>query len=324
MAIHRHGTAPQTSPERVGRGLAFVGSLAALLAVPDPQRVFMRAQPGELTALQALAPLLLETAPWLLLALLVGELAARRRRDDEHDASAQAAMWLPMVALSLPLLGVFFTLVRALLEPLCGAARLRGLRLQPGRPWARGALAIASRVAPSAKRVLPSYVVGVVLAVAIEATVPGHGVDVGLVALPFVLLLAVVLRIGASGITVVAALLVHKGLPLPVALVFTGVAAHASSATRWGLSLPATVRALAAVGGAVVVMHFLGPLETPPLHKLAAHPHPFSEWLSAAIITTWALLQLVTSGPRDWFTGARRPDRGAERVDDPHRPHRAR
>jgi hypothetical protein len=210
MAIHRHGAAPAARAERVASGLAFAGSLVALLAVPDPQRLFMRAQPGELTALQALSPLLLETAPWLLLALLIGELVARRRRrDQEGDGSAPTAMWLPMVSLSLPLLGVFFTLVRALLEPFCGAARLHDVGQERGT--GRGALAVLARAAPRAKFVLPSHVVGVVLAIAIEAIVPGHGLDVGLIAVPFVVVLAVVLRIGAAGITVVAALLAHKG-----------------------------------------------------------------------------------------------------------------
>jgi uncharacterized protein len=301
MAIHRHGAAPAARTERVASGLAFAGSLVALLAVPDPQRLFMRAQPGELTALQALAPLLLETAPWLLLALLIGELVARRRRDQEGDGSAPTAMWLPMVSLSVPLLGVFFTLVRALLEPLCGAARLPDLGRQ--RSTDRGALAIAARAAPGAKFVLPSYVVGVVLAIAIEAAVPGHGLDVGLVALPFVLVLAVVLKIGAAGVSVVAALLAHKGLSLPVALVFTGVAVHAASITRHGFSFSTTMRALAAVGGAAIVMHLVGPLETPPLHGLAAHPHPLSEWVAGAVISTWALSHLVSSGPRGWFAG---------------------
>jgi uncharacterized protein len=319
MAIHRHGTAPAASRERLASGLAFVGSLAVLLAAPDPQRLFMRAQPGELTAIQALAPLLLETAPWLLLALLVGELVARRRRDEEGDGITRSDMWLPMVALSLPLLGVFFTLVRALLEPFCGAARLPGFGVQPAptQPSARGALAFASRAAPRAMLVLPSYVVGVVLSVAIEAAVPGHGLDVGLVALPFVVALAVVLRIGAAGVTVVAALLAHKGLSLPVALVFTGVAAHAASVTHRGLSLSTTVRALAAVSVAVVVMHLVGPLETPPLHGLAAHPHPFTEWLAGAVITTWALVQLVTSGPRSWFAGAPPLSGGEQPATDP-------
>lgn len=279
----------------------------------------MRAQPGELTAIQALAPLLLETAPWLLLALLVGELVARRCRDEEGDAIARSDMWLPMVALSLPLLGVFFTLVRALLEPFCGAARLPGFGMQPAptQPSARGALAFASRAAPRAKLVLPSYVVGVVLSVAIEAAVPGHGLDVGLVALPFVVVLAVVLRIGVAGVTVVAALLAHKGLSLPVALVFTGVAAHAASVTHRGLSLSTTVRALVAVSVAVVVIHLVGPLETPPLHGLAAHPHPFTEWLAGAVITTWALVQLVTSGPRSWFAGAPPLSGGEQPATDP-------
>lgn len=154
MAIHRHGAAPEARAERVASGLAFAGSLVALLAVPDPQRLFMRAQPGELTALQALAPLLLETAPWLLLALLIGELVARRRRDQGGDGSAPTATWLPMVSLSLPLLGVFFTLVRALLEPFCGAARLPGVDRRRGT--GREALAVAARAAPRAKFVLPS------------------------------------------------------------------------------------------------------------------------------------------------------------------------
>lgn len=310
MAIHRHGAAPATRAERVASGLAFAGSLVALLAVPDPQRLFMRAQPGELTALQALAPLLLEIAPWLLLALLIGELVARRRRDQEGDGSAPAAMWLPMVSLSVPLLGVFFALVRALLEPFCGAARLSDIGRQRGPD--HGALAVAARAAPRAKYVLPSYVIGVVLAIAIEAAVPGHGLDVGLIAVPFVVVLAVVLRIGAAGVTVVAALLVHKGVSLPVALMFTGVAAHAASVTRQGFSVSTTMRALAAVGAAAIVMHLVGPLETPPLHGLAVHQYPLTGWVAGAVISTWALFQLVTSGPRGWFAGV-----GSQRRDGP-------
>jgi hypothetical protein len=299
----------------VASGLAFVGSLGALLAAPDPQRWVMRAQPGELTALQALAPLLLETAPWLLLALLVGELLGRRR-DEGGDTSDPTGPWLATVALSLPLLGVFFTLVRALLDPLCGAVRFSRADPQPGsaRRWIGRAISFASRAAPRATLVLPSYVVGVVLAIAIEAIVPGHGLDLGFAAWPLVVLLAVVLRIGAAGVTVVAALLVHKGLSLSSALVFIGLTAHLSSAERAGLPPPVPVRALVALGVAVIVMHLWGPRETPPLHALAAHPHPLLEWLAAAVITTWALFQLVTSGPRIWFQGTRPPsiDRPAD------------
>lgn len=313
MAIHRHGAAPEARAERVASGLAFTGSLVALLAVPDPQRLFMRAQPGELTALQALAPLLLETAPWLLLALLIGERVARRRRDPESDGSAPTAMWLPMVSLSLPLLGVFFTLGRALLEPFCGAARLPDVGRKSST--VRGVLAVLARAAPPAQFVLPSYVVGVVLAIAIEAAVPGHGLDVGLIAVPFVVVLAGVLRIGAAGVTVVAALLAHKGLSLPVALLFTGVAAHATSVTRQGFSVSTTLRAMAAVGAAAIVMRLVGPLETPPLHDLAAHAHPSTEWVAGAVISTWALFQLVTSGPRGWLSGV-----GSQRTGHPAPP----
>lgn len=103
MAIHHHGVQPQTGAERRASGLAFVGCLGALLAAPDPRHRLGRAQPGELTALQALAPLLLETSPWLLLALLVGEVLARRGRDAGDGGARAVTMWLPAVALSLPL-----------------------------------------------------------------------------------------------------------------------------------------------------------------------------------------------------------------------------
>lgn len=284
-------------------GLAFVGSLVALLAAPDPQRLFMRAQPGELTALQALAPLLLETAPWLLLALLIGELVARRRRDQDGDGNASTATWLPMVALSLPLLGAFFTLVRALLEPFCGATRLPDVDRQ--RSPDRRAFAVAAWAAPRAKFVLPSYVVGVVLATTIEAAVPGHGLDAGLVALPFVVALAVVLRIGAAGVTIVAALLVHKGLSIPLAVVFTGVAVPPRASRARGSRSPRPC-------GRWQLSVARPSFETPPLHGLAAHPHPFTEWVAGAVISTWALFQLATSGPRIWFAGV-----GSQRSADP-------
>jgi hypothetical protein len=50
-------------------------------------------------------------------------------------------------------------------------------------------------------------------------------------------------------------------------------------------------------------MHLLGPLETPPLHGLAAYSHPLSEWVAGAVISTWALSHLVSSGRRGWFAG---------------------
>jgi uncharacterized protein len=302
MATHRHETAARSRSEQLASGLAFFGSLTALFVVPDPERLLTRAQPGELTALEALTPLLLETAPWLLLALLVGEWAARRPGDPNGDASARAGMWLPMIALSAPLLGPFFTLVRALVEPWYGAALLPSSGQSRTRvpSWAHRVLVVVERSAPPAKVVLPSYAVGIVLAVAVEAAVPGQSLDVGLVALPLVVGLALVVRIGAAGLTVVAAVLVHKGLPLPLALVLTA-AAHAAGAPRPGGSPSTKVAALAVVGGAAAALHLVGPIESPPLHGLAAHPHPLVEWLAGGTITAWALFQLVTSGPRAWF-----------------------
>jgi hypothetical protein len=80
---------------------------------------------------------------------------------------------------------------------------------------------------PPARQVLPSYAIGVGLSMALEAAAP-RGVlgDVSWAAMPAAILLALVLRIGAAGITVVVAVSIHKGLPIPAALLLTGVAAY--------------------------------------------------------------------------------------------------
>ncbi len=207
MAIHRHGTAPRSRSERLASGFSFVACLLVLLASPDPQRVLSRAQPGELTALQALAPLILETAPWLLLALIASEVIARRWRDHVTEIDGSTGMWLPMVALSLPLLGALFTLLRAALEPLGRAPSPQemSLALAPDRCFRDRVLSLALAAAPRASLVLPSYFVGVVLAIAGEAAVPGRRLDLGAVAVPFIVLLALGLRIGAAGTTLIAA-----------------------------------------------------------------------------------------------------------------------
>lgn len=308
MAIHRHGTALETRGERVASGVSFVGGLTLLLALPDPQRLFSRAQPGELTALEALAPLLLETAPWLLIALLLGEVVARWAPAGAKEHEAPTAMWLPMVALSLPLLGPAFTLVRAVVEPLCQPRSASENHPVADRPWQTHALMLASRAAPRADRALRSYVVAVVLAVALEAAVPGHSLSLGALALPFAVVLAILLRSGAAGTTVIAALLIHKGLSPSAALVFTGVAAYASAKVRPALSSRATIAAILTLTAAALVVGLVGLQgHIPPLHSLAVHRHTWTEWLAAAVITSWALLQLITAGPRRWFTGPRNP-----------------
>jgi hypothetical protein len=309
MVIHRHGSAPATGTERTASGIAFVACLAALLALPDPQRLFTRSQPGELTALQTLAPLLLETAPWLLLALAVAEGAAWRRRDDADHEDGPTMMWLPMVALSLPLLGAVFALLRALIEPLCATPDLRArMALSMEMPWRDRTLSLVARAAPRAGRVLPSYAVGVGVAIAIEAALPrGVFKGIGWEALPLAAVLAIVARIGAAGTTVLAALFVHKGLPLPAAVVFTGVGAYLFSLGRSARPLRESVPALFALGLAMLVTAVPGFVGTPRLHQLAAHRHPWGEWLAAIALAAWILAQLMSSGPRAWFAALRPP-----------------
>ncbi|MCU0687144.1 MAG: hypothetical protein MUF34_33685 [Polyangiaceae bacterium] len=327
MAIHRHGAPPQTRAERRASGLAFVGCLGALLAAPDPRHLLGRAQPGELTALQALAPLLLETSPWLLLALLVGEVLARRGRDADDEGARTGTMWLPAVALSLPLLGAAFTLVRAALEPLGGAWRPphHDGAARPSVWQPRRLALLAARLAPPAKQILPSYAVGVGLAIAVEATAPGGVLRAaGWLAAPLALALALAAaaaRVGAAGVTVLTALLVHKGLSLPAALVFSTLAGRGLG-PLWGgraeRSWASMARALAALALGALVMHWANLTEAPALHGLAAHDHPWLEWSAAAVLAACMLSQLVFSGPRAWFA-ALRPSPGADGAASPPR-----
>jgi len=303
MAIHRHEAKPQTARERLSSGIAFAVCLAGLLAVPDPQRLLTRSQLGELSALQALAPLLLETAPWLVVALLLGEGLARRTKPSD-GSGGKSSMWLPVLALSLPLLGPLLTLVRAVLEPLCSAQQLS---VEPSAPWRSRAISLLARAAPRASLVLPSYVVGVGLAIALEASAPrGLLGDVGWLAIPAAVLLAVIVRIGAAGATVLVAVLIHKGLPLSAAVVFTGVAAYVFTLHPTKYSVRAGAWASFAVVVAVLAVLILGPA-TPPLHGLAAHRHSWIEWVSAIALATWTLAQLVSAGPRAWFSALGAP-----------------
>lgn len=142
---------------------------------------------------------------------------------------------------------------------------------------------------------------GVGVAIALEAAAPKGVLDgIGWAAIPAAALLGLIVRIGAAGSTVLAAVLIHKGLSIPAAFVFTGVAAYVFSSRQQPYSLQSVARTMLAVSGAVLLVVLSGPA-TPPLHGLAAHVHPWIEWSSAIAIALWALAELVLSGPRAWF-----------------------
>ena len=74
MALHPHSVAPSTRPARRAGAIAFLVGIAAAVAVPEPAEHLVEAHPRELSVIQSLGPLFVETAPSLLLGLLVAGL----------------------------------------------------------------------------------------------------------------------------------------------------------------------------------------------------------------------------------------------------------
>lgn len=96
LVVHTHTPAPDAA-QRAVSAVSFLVGVAMVLALPDPLGVLHRAQPAELSLVQSVVPLFVETAPSFLAALLTtGVLYAvvpRRRAQwlDTSGALAQAA-----------------------------------------------------------------------------------------------------------------------------------------------------------------------------------------------------------------------------------------
>ncbi|MGN6105265.1 MAG: hypothetical protein ACTHU0_09195 [Kofleriaceae bacterium] len=289
LVVHRHDEVATTPAARRIGGLTFVACLAAVIAIPGPQRLFEAAQPGELSVVESLVPLFLETALLVVGVLAVAELVAWRLR----RRSAIDEQWAASTLLSLALLGPCF-------------AALRGLSAAAGRALGRRSTpAVASPAPVRARQVLPAYCVGVVLAIATEAALPAgslRGLDAAV--LPVVAMLGGFVRIGGAGVPVIGAILLHKG-----AAIATVSAYVLASALPLALATRSPVRRLAGVALACAVALAASPLvalcEVPSLHQLGAHVHPVVEWASAGILVAWIAVDLARTGPRDWF----RPDR---------------
>lgn len=76
LAVHTHEREERTPRERFAAGVAFIVGVTSVLMIPDPDSVLARAQPTELSVARSLAPLFIETAPAMALAMLA-MLAAR-------------------------------------------------------------------------------------------------------------------------------------------------------------------------------------------------------------------------------------------------------
>ncbi len=300
--VHRHGEPEAGSRERAASGCAFVLCLIPVVLLPSPVRVLDLSQPDELSALGALVPLFLESAPCLLVVLLISEVAhgwiTCAREDGEETSSA----WAATTALSLVLLGPIFALVRAVLDPMFRAM----VRLDRGAPPMR------DYIAPRAARVLPSYSAAVVLSMAAEAALPGSAL---ILSAPVAVLAAIaaarVLTMGSAGASVVAALLVHKGLPTSAGLAFLlAGAATLPRVAAWRRSVLVLAAVCVTAGLANLV---LPATAAASLHSLGAHRHAPYEWVSAAVLAGWTVFELVRQGPRAWiraaFSRAERGDR---------------
>ncbi|WP_437711117.1 permease [Sorangium sp. So ce448] len=255
--------------------------------------------------------------------------------------------------LSLRMLGLPFTAARvaggALLAVLVAllvarVARTKGSSAAPSggappvvagtvaSPGARLRAAVAEAVGPALDHMAAWYVAGLVLAAVLEAAIApaaaralGAPDDVLVSAL-----LAVPAHVCAHGAAPLAAVMIHKGLPVGAALAFlvagpaTHIAALAGLHRAFG-ARAAAASALFSVAFAValgLVANAFVPLSAiPDLHDLAPQEHSTFAWVCAAALGALLISSFMRLGPRAWLGGMRGAgDIGASGPEDPHAP----
>ncbi|WP_437732219.1 permease [Sorangium sp. So ce1335] len=177
---------------------------------------------------------------------------------------------------------------------------------------ARLRAAVAEAVGPSLDRVAAWYLVGLVLAAVLEATIePAAARAIGAPADVVVsALAAVAVHVCAQGATALAAVMIHKGFSVGAALAFllsgpaTNVAVLAALKRALGARAAAAF-ALSSVALAVVVGLAANALvpgaSVPELHALAAREHGVIEWVCAAALGALLFASFTRLGPRAWF-----------------------
>jgi uncharacterized protein len=287
MVVHHHHGHVEHRRRAWLDGLVFVGVAALATTLSAPWDVFEDSQPRELSAATAIVPLFLETAPWILGALMIGELASWFVAPS-HAERRWPAGWLVAAILATFWLGQWFAAATCVIGGVCVW-------------WSSGAPFALAAVVPRASRVLPSYAVGIAVAVTAEAAVPADALAApGWLAAPIVLAIAWLAPLTAAGLVPVAAILVHKGLrpELGLALVTVGVVLAARER-----GTPLSKRDLAAVviagGCALAVAPMLARL--PDLHQLGRHAHPAYEDVAAIAVAAWILFELARRGPRPFL-----------------------
>jgi hypothetical protein len=335
VVVHGHGSTPRSTAERAAMGAGFALGAALALGMPGPQTILTRAQPLELSVLDAIGPLFVETAPALLVGLLVGAIVAPPRLEARltlgraaHEALGPVAGWVAAALMTLRLLGVGVTVARLLataallfaaLAVAWAIARVR----HNATPLVADAPVEAPRSGPLGRALAAldalsaRYLVALVVAAIIEAALR---VDAARgMALPATMLFAVgltlVLAIGPLAATPLAALFVHKGLSPEAALGFLLAASLLSrpllAFLRSRVGLGATVAyVVVAVAGAIGCSIASGRIlvgEIPQMHPLFAHSHARVEQLAAILLAALMLASVVRLGPRAFFARLREP-----------------
>jgi zinc transporter ZupT len=305
MVIHRHETREVTRTERVASGLTFLGCIVAVLAVPSPQDILSTAQPGELSATKALVPLFLVSAPWLLLVLVFSH-AVDRTVGRSRKSAVEPSSWVASTVLLTVLLGPPVAIACGLVDPFLRVVARRVVRdLVSARDglsqWLRS-------VAPPPESILPSYAVGVVLAVAAEPTIPTGAFEaLGWVSIPVAALTGFFIPVGVPGACLLAAMIVHKGAPLAAGLVLlfaiAARPARVGATSIKGRLLHWATRGTLLTLAIIMAVGLGSPLSATvrSLHDIGTHAHPPHEWAAATIVVLWTCYEIVRAGPRAWF-----------------------
>ena len=343
LVVHRHAPLPARRHAALAT-LAFAGGIAIALIVPSPHDLLSRAQPRELSVAQAIVPLLVATAPAVLIGF-AGMAALRwlRRRALPEIQSVLSAVTRdeaaaervdPFLLVPLPLLdGVGVALSFALLGPTVAAIQVavgavgvavgalaaarsggewRARRSPRSLPSARHPLpsALVSTFSDLARRIGPTYVLGLLLAACVEAGVPRSALESVPRGVVLVACLTLATPVGIAPEALLPALfmLAHKGLGT-AELTATSVLAPI-------VSLPALAAMRSRAGilrtgalGVVATLVSLGTgalaarlrVDIRPAHVLLAHEHGRSEWVCAGLVVLGVVAGLVRVGPRGWF-----------------------
>jgi hypothetical protein len=300
--------------------------------VPGPDDVLQSAQPRELTVAQSLLPLFIESAPALLIGLLLSSLLRTQTQRWQLSpaltvGSAVGASLLAVETLGLSVvwLGARLTGARVLGSVLLALLLVAAcaLRKQPGHPQQSRRAHFGELFQQALDENGPFIVLGLLLSAALEAALTPELLQ----QLPepwdsvLACVLAVLGRVSALGITPVVAVLLHKGLSIGAGMTLLWLSPLASlPLALWlGYRPKGSAALLVNVGvGAIcvalgeVVENTLTKHGVPELHPLVAHDCSLWEYACAVLLALLLVRSLMRLGPRQF--ASTRPPPATERT----------